>query len=68
MRATMVLGVKVLADRAAAVMVRWLFGFPSPHSRSEWRGGVRGGGLYRPNSQNTTDTATLISTHVTIGK
>jgi hypothetical protein len=49
-------------------MVRWLFGFPSPHSRSEWRGGVRGGGLYRPNSQKTIKTATLISTHVTIGK
>jgi hypothetical protein len=30
-----------------------LFGFPSPHSRSEWRGGVRGGGQSESSDQKS---------------
>jgi hypothetical protein len=31
-------------DGAVVVISGTAAGFPSPHSRSEWRGGVRGGG------------------------
>src|SRR5690349_10859251 len=32
-------------DSPQTVELAQVSGFPSPHSRSEWRGGVRGGGL-----------------------